>query len=381
MSPITAKTLRVPEAIRRFSPSASLAFELSVHVLTDTEEVEVPLSETELNLWRTTLKIMAADTSSVSIRNQLRRFLKVLEHASKPSPCKTVVPPALDMEALQTQIKLNVMNEVNSKFQKLNDRIDELEESITGLYKGFERIDTAVKRLEVVCESSTNEAPVDSSAGSQKDRFVVLPKCTIEDITSSTADVSSGNSVILRRVEQLAEKMQILAPTVVRLDAKVDRLDIKIDRTDIKVGSLSDTTDNHEKRIDRNAKLSYLLQRKTDLLDETLEQVEQKGNQDTETVERLSELKATIDGVRSAMVAKSSVASVERLERRSKSFIDETHIRTMNRALLLNGQWAHPVPSLDGLQSPQGLEAFPKGEWPSHLPHTTKGLIVEDLTQ
>ncbi|WWC59512.1 uncharacterized protein I303_102068 [Kwoniella dejecticola CBS 10117] len=72
---------------------------------------------------------------------------------------------------------------------------------------------------------------------------------------------------------------------------------------------------------------------------------------------------------------------VDGLKRDFNIFVDQVHIKEMNRVLLAAGRWAHPVPTLKGNYGPDNLETWNDGRWTLYIPDVIKNLPTDQLVQ
>ncbi|WVW78406.1 hypothetical protein I302_100360 [Kwoniella bestiolae CBS 10118] len=72
---------------------------------------------------------------------------------------------------------------------------------------------------------------------------------------------------------------------------------------------------------------------------------------------------------------------VDGLKREYNTFVDQVHIKDMNKVLLAAGRWAHPVPTLKGNYGPDSLETWNDGRWTLYVPDVIKNLPSDQLDQ
>ncbi|OCF45846.1 hypothetical protein I317_00334 [Kwoniella heveanensis CBS 569] len=287
------------------------------------------------------------------------------------------------LESLRARIKREIISEVDIKYQRLNDRITEVEENVTGLSASFERIQSTIERLEAKSEAvNINASTISSSVDVDSDTdLVIFPANGFHSQTdrSSPPHVSQDHQAFTTRVESLAQKLQILAPALHRLDAKVDRLDIKMDRTDIKVGALADEVEKHKSQLREQEPRIDDLKQTTEDMQGRLLALESKEDGADEKALDLDTLKQKVEDLQGAVGNKAENASLEKQGDLLKAFIDQTQIRAINRALLDTGRWAHPVPSLQGKLAPEWLDPPPEDKWALCLPWKVQTLDTETL--
>ncbi|WWD07628.1 hypothetical protein V865_005729 [Kwoniella europaea PYCC6329] len=168
-----------------------------------------------------------------------------------------------------------------------------------------------------------------------------------------------------------------------RFREKLDSFEKKVEHqhTDINIGSIKD-----------QLKFELLAQLKAELKDELRSQLKAEIMDEVHT--EISKINGRIDKLHNYVVELHSkqndelsarivaVANrVDGLKREFSIFVDQIHIKEINRVLLAAGRWAHPVPTLKGNYGPDNLEIWNDGRWTLYVPDVIKNLPEDQLDQ
>ncbi|OCF76977.1 hypothetical protein I204_02686 [Kwoniella mangroviensis CBS 8886] len=172
-----------------------------------------------------------------------------------------------------------------------------------------------------------------------------------------------------------------------RFREKLDSFEKKAEHqhTDINIGSIKD-------QLKFELKNELLAQLKAELKDELRSQLRAEIMNEVNT--EISKINGRIDKLQNYVVELHSkqndelsarivaVANrVDGLKREFKIFVDQVHIKEINRVLLAAGRWAHPVPTLKGNYGPDNLETWNDGRWTLYVPDVIKNLPEDQLDQ
>ncbi|WWC67987.1 uncharacterized protein I206_101906 [Kwoniella pini CBS 10737] len=173
------------------------------------------------------------------------------------------------------------------------------------------------------------------------------------------------------QLNALSSKVKSIQALCERFDAKLDRLDAKVDRNDIRSLNLENEVVNHEVNVNNSAHMVNDLKAQVQELEQKTEDIAKK----VKVLEDNQMLTNDLPSDQKQNIRDEVKVIRERLE----YAIEQSHVREANRVLRALGKWAHPVPTLNGRRSPEGIKAFAKGIWALNLPRMTKFLSKEEV--
>ncbi|WRT64734.1 uncharacterized protein IL334_001668 [Kwoniella shivajii] len=356
--------------------------------------IRFPLSESDLSKW-------------CSICNQFRSRWKgslrsKADIAAVDDFCKLLaknVVPAPEKVGIE-DLEIKIMKQVTSEIGKLAKRMDSLEETVIGLSSRAEQMDEAIlslqsqqddKRISAVEHLVFTQEKTEAESGA----LVLSSSTNHPQLTSDGTTDTIADNVILTyniRLNTMIDKLESTRTLYERIDARIDRLDAKVDRNDIKADTLTNKYDQtiEELKIIQNDHLKVFEDQK-----DKIDRLEKVSKEQWGVINHTNDNMRDIDGnfnklEKTCKIINEKVqGEARRMEEGTKKmdefkqefalFVEQVNVREMNRVLLEGGRWLHPLPTMKGLFSPEGLKAFPNSRWAFWHSDNIRHLSSKDL--